>query len=70
MASSSSLIGNVSYVPILHCNLDQLEMLHELKVDFANLVVNEFDFLKDLVEAGWFEYFHLEQEISLDVLIK
>lgn len=69
MVSSSTsilLTANILYVPTLQCNLYQLEILHELKVAFANLAEKEFNFIEDFVEVGWFEYFNLEQEMDLD----
>lgn len=50
MASSSSSnpsLGNFAYVPTIQCNRDQLEILHELQVNFSNLAENDFDFMED-----------------------
>lgn len=67
MASILSLnhtLGNVSYVPTMVNNLDQLEVLHELQVMFGNLAENEFDFIEHFACVGWSKYFKLEQDVA------
>lgn len=51
-------------------NLDQLKVIHELQVYFPNHGKNDFDFIENFVGIDWSKYFNLEQETTLDVLVK
>lgn len=43
------------------CNLDQLEILNELQIDFANLAENGFNLIENYAGIGWSKYFKLDQ---------
>lgn len=60
----------MSHVPIVNCNLDQLDILHELQVNLANLAKNGLDFIEYVAGASWSEYFNLEPYVALGVIVK
>lgn len=52
------------------CNVDQLNIHHDLQVNFTNLAENEFNFIEDFFGVGYSQYFNLDQVVALDVLVK
>lgn len=68
--ASSCISAYVTSTPKTTCNVNQLDILHEPQVAFANLVANGLDFIKYISRIGWFDYVNLDKLISLDVLVK
>lgn len=68
--SSCFTLGNTIFPPAKARNINQLDVLNGLQIDFTYHVENEFDFIEDFTNIGWTVYFNFDQIFSLDMLVK
>lgn len=53
--ASYSILGSISHAPTMACNMEQLDTLNEVQIDFANLTENGFNFFEDFAGIRWTE---------------